>query len=269
VRAVYQALKDTKQRQIELSTAEIAARSGESNEMAVQSALYLLERAGHLERNASFDRRTSGAARRSRTILLLDNVATHEIRVKYADVARRAELERRKLREMIEFCYSEQCYRSYILNYFGDRHHTRECGDCGNCAPQQFRYRVESSSASPTPSLLSAEPRDLSADELLRVRKTLACAKRMNGRFGKTLLAATLRGSASQKVSQARLNELSTYGILSDMRQEKLMLLIDSLVEAGCLQIKGGAYPMVFITTLGERVMREQELVKLTLPDRL
>jgi ATP-dependent DNA helicase RecQ len=267
VRAVYEALKATKQRQIELSTSEIAARSGESNEMAVQSALYLLERAGHIERNASFDRRTSGAARRSRTILLLDNVPTHEIRVKYADVSRRAELERRKLREMIEFCYSEQCYRSYILNYFGDRHHERECGDCGNCAPQKFRYRVDS--ASPIPSLLSATPRDLSADELLRVRKTLACAKRMNGRFGKTLLAATLRGSASQKVSQARLNELSTYGILGDMRQEKLMLLIDSLVEAGCLQIKGGAYPMVFITTLGERVMREQELVQLTLPDRL
>ncbi len=264
VRAVYEALKNTKQRQIELSTSEIAKRAGESNEMAVQSALYLLERAGHIERNASFDR-TAGAARRSRSILLLDNVATHELRVKYADVARRADLERRKLREMIEFCYSEQCYRSYILNYFGDRHHARECGDCGNCAPQKFRHKVETPSVE-SPNLLASTPRDLSPDELLRVRKTLACAKRMNGRFGKTLLAATLRGSASQKVYQSRLNELSTYGILRDMKQDALLLLIDSLVDAGCLQIKGGSYPMVFITALGERVMREQELVQLTLP---
>jgi len=91
----------------------------------------------------------------------------------------------------------------------------------------------------------------------------------MNGRFGKTLLAATLRGSASQKVFQSHLNELSTYGILGDMRQDSLLRLIDSLVDAGCLQVKGGAYPMIFITTLGERVMREQELVQLSLPERL
>ena len=37
-------------------------------------------------------------------------------------------------------------------------------------------------------------------DELLRVRKILACAKRMNGRFGKKLLISTLRGSAARAI---------------------------------------------------------------------
>ncbi|PWT89089.1 MAG: recombinase RecQ [Blastocatellia bacterium] len=269
IRDVYQALRETKLRQIELSSNEIAARSGVSNEMAVQSVLYLLERAGHIERNATLDRRVNGSARRSRTIIMLDNVAPHELRVKYQDVARRGELERRKLREMIEFCYSQTCFRSYILNYFGDRHHLRDCGSCGNCAPHAFRQKVSSISALSSSTLLPSEPRDLSADELLRVRKTLACAKRMRGRFGKNLLAGTLRGSAAQKLLQAHLNELSTYGILKDMKQDALLVLIDSLIEAGCLLVKGGAYPMVDITPFGERVMREQESVKLLLPNRL
>ena len=48
------------------------------------------------------------------------------LRVNPADVTRRATLERRKLREMIDFCYTEYCYRAHILDYFGDRHHARQ-----------------------------------------------------------------------------------------------------------------------------------------------
>ena len=34
---------------------------------------------------------------------------------------------------MISFCYTENCYRSFILDYFGDRSHDDTCGKCGNC----------------------------------------------------------------------------------------------------------------------------------------
>src|ERR1043166_5249778 len=108
--------------------------------------------------------------------------------------AGRGDLERRKLRELIEFCYTERCYRAHILDYFGDRHHLRECGACGNCAPREER----SANLLP-PAEVKLEPRTLTDDELLRVRKILACAKRMNGRFGKKLLAGTLRGSAAKQ----------------------------------------------------------------------
>ena len=61
VKQVYDALASTELKRIELSTAEIARRTGESNEMAVQSALYILERAGHIQRTAPFWlRRTAG-----------------------------------------------------------------------------------------------------------------------------------------------------------------------------------------------------------------
>src|SRR5712691_2691373 len=50
VRSVYDALLSTGLKRIELSTSEIAKRAVVGNEMAVQSSLYILERAGHLER---------------------------------------------------------------------------------------------------------------------------------------------------------------------------------------------------------------------------
>src|SRR4029079_13495145 len=103
--------------------------------------------------------------------------------------------------------------------------------------------------------------RPLNDDELLRVRKILACAKRMNGRFGKKMLVSTLRGSSAKQVLTARLNELSTYGLLKDMAQDELETYIDALVDARCLRVKPGAYPTISTTELGDRVMREQEQI--------
>jgi ATP-dependent DNA helicase RecQ len=211
---------------------------------------------------------------------MLDSVPATKLRVTPGDVERRAAQERRKLREMIEFCYSEYCYRAHILDYFGDRHHARQCGTCGNCAPHthaesplnsedelletstKAARRKTRSGSSPV-----AVPRALTDDELLRVRKILACASRMKGRFGKGVLAATLRGSAAKNVMQAHLNELSTYGLLRDMRQEDIMAFIEALSAARCLKIKPGAYPTIAITEFGERVMREQERIELALDD--
>ncbi|HBB89085.1 MAG TPA: recombinase RecQ [Blastocatellia bacterium] len=313
VRDVYSVLLATRLKRIELSAGEIAKRAGIRNEMAVQSTLYLLERAGHIHRLANsknFDARdtvasppwatnagtaltgtagvspaaatppsaTQKPSRAPRAILMLDSVRPDKLRVTPGDVERRAGLERRKLREMIEFCYTEYCYRAAILDYFGDRHHARNCGSCGNCNPHSVaktplasdevldetrpsgRNRKGSAPLSPV-----AAPRALNDDENLRVRKILACASRMKGRFGKSVLAGTLRGSAAKNVMQAHLNELSTYGLLNDMRQDDILLYIDVLCAAGCLRVSPGEYPTVSITELGERVMREQERIQLSL----
>jgi len=267
VKAVYDALVATGLKRIELTSREIAKRAAEKNEMAVNSALYLLERAGHIERTSVGPNRTEPAAKRTRSIVMLEEPHPSKLRTNQTDVARRGDLERRKLREMIEFCYTEYCYRAYILDYFGDRHHARQCGTCANCRPN--RIRTESASA-PTfttdTEQGSISLRSLTADELLRVRQILACARRMKGRFGKRILAATLRGSASQVVLDARLNELSTYGLLKDRSMDQVLFLIEALVTARCLSVTKGQYPTVAATDLGNRVMLEQEKIELFLP---
>ena len=262
IKDVYDALVRYGSRQIELTTAQIAKLAGQRNEMAIQSALYLLERAGHIERAAPAMNRTANGKRPSRTIVLLDASPT-PLRVDPRQVSGRADLERRKLRELIEFCYTENCYRAHILDYFGDRHHSRECGTCGNCQPAtEIREReIEETRIKPETQL-----RIPSDDELLRVRKILACAKRMNGRFGKKILVGTLRGSAAKQIVKAALNELSTYGLLRDMAHDELELYIDALIDAGCLKVVGKQYPTISTTELGDRVMREQAQVELCLP---
>jgi ATP-dependent DNA helicase RecQ len=260
IRQVYTELYAVGSRMVQLSTAEIARRVGERNEMAVQSSIYLLERAGHIELTGSRNRKDD-----SRGILLLDPKPVSQLRINQQDLARRAALERHKLRDMIEFCYTENCFRAYILDYFGDKHHRREFGTCGNC-DSALKLVSSISQHQVVPDLAEVESRELSDAELLRVRKILACAKRMKGRFGKSVLAATLRGSAAKNIFQAKLNELSTYGILSDMRHDDIMIYLEALLIGKCLASSKGAYPTVHITELGERVMREQEVVSLALP---
>jgi ATP-dependent DNA helicase RecQ len=392
---VYNALTGTGERRIELSTREIAARAGVRNEMAVQSALITLEKAGHIERGSGSEnratirllmpphlareavaarrsaqlkqvlfgllgghdlseradaevnvaglaetlgmelaqmRRSLGSlaeagviryqpARRTRGLLMLDEQPATRLRIRPEDLARRAALEQRKLREMISFCYTEDCYRSFILDYFGDSSHTGRCGTCGNCLLSARRGGADPSGTSSAAGLPPAEPardldrfimkhvpagldleeelegqsrmrrrreraeaprdddesegessisvdepRELSEEETLTVRKILACAARMGGRFGKGMLASTLRGSRSAKLSQMGLDRLSTYGILSGMTQDEILLYVDALVAAGCLHVAPGAYPTIAITQLGNEVMRERGSVKLPLP---
>ena len=395
---VYEALVGTNQKRIELSTREIAARASVRNEMAVQSALITLEKAGHIERGTGAENRAevrllmpahlareavsarrslqlkqvlfgllndynvgerddtevnvadfaetlstelnavrralstlaeSGVlsyrpARRTRGVLMLDEQPAARLRIRPEEIARRAALEQRKLREMISFCYTERCYRAFILDYFGDRSHPDACGKCGNCLLQQRRVETingeHAADLSSTPPLAPSnaldkfvrkhvpvaldleeelgaqsrmrrkreaaegsasfdstgddaarsiavnEPRELTEDETLTVRKILACAARMNGRFGKGMLASTLRGSRSAKLTQAGLDRLSTYGILKGLTQDEIFLYIDALVAAGCLHVTGGAYPTVSVTQLGAEVMRERASVQLALP---
>ncbi|MBA3247416.1 MAG: RecQ family ATP-dependent DNA helicase [Pyrinomonadaceae bacterium] len=392
---IYEALAGTNLQRIELSTREIAARAGIRNDMAVQSALIVLEKAGHIERGAAGENRaklrllvsspqarahveagrstrdkqtlfallggyelnqradievdvadfaeTLGIdlaaarraltsltaagilsyqpARRTRGVLMLDDPPARQLRIRPQDLARRAALEQRKLREMINFCYTEDCYRAFILDYFGDRQHAKQCGTCGNCRREnkaaaatfvEPRSQTISAPLDP-PSTLDRfvrehspfaldleteldersrlrrtreeaeqelareiasvgeqvninEARELDTDETLRVRKILACAARMDGRFGKGILASTLRGSASAKIKQSRLDQLSTYGLLSDMSQDEIMIYIDALVSADCLHTSSGAYPTISLAALGKDVMREQKTVRLALP---
>ncbi|MEJ7712123.1 MAG: RecQ family ATP-dependent DNA helicase [Pyrinomonadaceae bacterium] len=74
-------------------------------------------------------------APRVRGLVLSDKTPVKQLRIRPQDLARRAALEQRKLREMISFCYAEDCYRTFIMDYFGDTQHAKACGSCGNCAP--------------------------------------------------------------------------------------------------------------------------------------
>jgi superfamily II DNA helicase RecQ len=230
---------------------------------------------------------------------MIDRAPVADLRVDWNDIALHEAAERRKLREMVNFAYHEKCLRQFILRYFGDRKDAANCR-CSNCQPnlkwsaaapaQQKPEQKNARKPSPDPgpaNILSVgedaprpvgqsndqaidmisgvSPRALSDDEHLVARKILSCIARMEGKYGKGMVAGVLRGAKAKNIIANELDQLTTYGLLKFYSQDELTRFINALIVAGCVRQTGGAIPTVGLTTLGAAVMRDQARVELDL----
>src|ERR1700686_5315412 len=88
-------------------------------------------------------------------------------------------------------------------------------------------------------------------------------------RFGRGRIVQTLVGSRSREIIQARLDQLSTYGLLKSEGVAYLNQLMRELQDAGMLISSGGQYPMVTLTRRGEEVMKGRTDYELHWPQRV
>lgn len=186
---------------------------------------------------------------RGRGIKILQRIPFKQVPIRWEELERRAELEHRKLRRMVDYACQTGCSRTFILNYFGEKPRHPHCGYCGHCS-----Y------------LVVEEERALTAAETLVVRKILSCVARMKGRFGRMRVAQVLTGSKVKQIQLLGLDQLSTYGLLRDLSQETVMDWIDRLIQAEALVIHGEDYPTVHLTPLGRDVMHERTALRLAFP---
>jgi ATP-dependent DNA helicase RecQ len=103
---------------------------------------------------------------------------------------------------------------------------------------------------------------------LLRgIRIVLSGIKRMHGRFGKAMIAQMLGGSQNKKIQQWKLNRLSTYGMLSGLKQPDLIDLLDATISAGMAQQieVDERRPTVQLTEFGEDVMHARQPLPVSL----
>ncbi|MGE0127746.1 MAG: RecQ family ATP-dependent DNA helicase [Blastocatellales bacterium] len=267
IEQVYSILLSQKLETVHLSARELAPRVGTKNEIAISSSLIYLEKAGHIDRGQG----------RDQGVRMLDRAPVQELKVDWEDIERHEAAERRKLREMVNFADHKRCLRQFILRYFGDRKEAANCR-CSNCQPklkwgeaaiikpkqEQTAETANVAEAAPM-SISIGGPRALSDEEHLAARKILSCVARMEGRFGKGMVAGVLRGSKAKNIIANELDQLSTYGLLSEYSQDDLTRFINALIVADCVKQTGGAYPTVNLTTLGQAVMRDQTRVELDL----
>ncbi|HEY8460731.1 MAG TPA: RecQ family ATP-dependent DNA helicase [Blastocatellia bacterium] len=265
---------------VQLPASALASRVGCRNEIAINSALIYLEKAGHIARQQG----------RDPAIRMIDRAPVADLRVDWNDIALHEAAERRKLREMVNFAYHEKCLRQFILRYFGDRKEAANCR-CSNCQPKlkwsaatpvQRKPDLKTPRKSlPEPEPAAANgaevapqsagmttgggPRALSDDERLVARKILSCIARMEGKYGKGMVAGVLRGAKAKNIIANELDQLTTYGLLREHSQDDLTRFINALIVAGCVRQTGGAVPTVSLTTLGSAVMRDQARVELDL----
>ena len=213
------------------------------NDMAVGTALYLLERAGFIQREYRQGSRTY-------TTRLVEPVkALEELPIDFERLDKKRERDFAKLHRMIEYADHHGCRHHFILKYFGDMETGEGCTVCDNCLS-----KTHSAARLPT------------EEETVAIQKALSCVARVNGRFGRGRIAQCLVGSRSKDVLDARLDRLTTYGLLRDLGEDYVWGLLNALIRAGCLAVSGGEYPTLSLTELGGDVMRRQQKIALALP---
>lgn len=159
------------------------------------------------------------------------DVQTQKFLIDQGTDPERMPAELKKLQDMVDYCHTESCLQSYIVEYFGDTD-GEACGKCSNCTDNRALQ-------------------DVTVD----AQKVLACVVRMGQTFGKTLTAQVLVGSRNQKMYDFGFDKLSTYGILRDMTAKDVGLFIEFLIAEGLLSVKHGKMPTIFVTEKGRDVL--------------
>ncbi|HUK83398.1 MAG TPA: RecQ family ATP-dependent DNA helicase [Verrucomicrobiae bacterium] len=232
---------------IELPISEIAKHvPAAKNEMAIGTGLYLLERAGFIQRNYRQGSRTY-------TTRLVEPVKPlDELEIDFERLESKRERDFAKLHRIIDYADHRGCRHHFILDYFGDTEASPHCTVCDNCLAHAGTAVHE-----PT------------EEEVVIIQKALSCVARVNGRFGRARIAQTLVGSRSKEVVDVRLDQLSTYGLLAEQGAEYVWSLLDALIRAGCVAISSGQYPTLSLTVLGREVMLRNKTFPLAMPERV
>jgi ATP-dependent DNA helicase RecQ len=161
------------------------------------------------------------------------------------EVARRKELEHKKLHRMIEYADSSACLRATILRYFGDPAARERCDSCGNCRP----------------GAIDSYEREL-------VRKILSGIARGGERYGRNRIIAMLVGKTGDL--PPALTTLSTTGLLSYETADALHGWLDASIAAGLVAVSNDRYRTLSLTDRGRDVMRGRvENLQIRRPSRL
>lgn len=196
---------------------------------------------------------------RGRAVHLVQrDVPFESLEIDFDELARRCQAEHGKLESVIGFARSSGCRQRVILDYFGDPE-SKDCGNCDRCNPEGNCVAEFVDDAQ-----IQKNFAGIDRDAFVRgVRVVLSGVFRMHGRFGKNLVAQMLCGSKNKKLTQWRLHQLSTYGLLSVLKQSEVVAVMDALIERGMLiQTEvDERRPTINISDYGTRVMHSKESI--------
>ena len=149
---------------------------------------------------------------------------------------RRAEVERRKLRTMVEYAYYPRCRRQFVLEYFGDQDwasRDRTCGACDNCEAVAHGHVT-----------------GLSDAEVKGIRGLLLLVGALNGRYGRTRVTKLALGTDEDP----RFDEMPERGCLRGWPERQTLDLLRALEGAGLIEASRGEYPTISTTKRGDQV---------------
>jgi len=172
---------------------------------------------------------------------LIDSATDNdELDAEQKEVIRRQDLQR--LEDMVGYCKSKDCLRSYILDYFG-QNHPQACGNCGNCKGE-FE----------------------AVDVTREAQMLLSCVKRVQDKLGYcvgiAMLGRILRGSREKRLLELGLDKLSTYGLLREQSRTDIRSIAAQLEHEGYL-LTDSEHQAVHLTEKAAQVLHHGKQVQL------
>ena len=165
----------------------------------------------------------------------------------------RVERQWRMFLDLLRYVEAGSCRHDFILRYFGDEQET--LGGCGHC---DVCERLERS---------GGRERVVSEQDAIVVRKALSGVARVRRSVGLAAVSKLLRGQSDRRLERQRLDEVSTFGALSDKAELWIMALLRRLISAGLVDLTSGDYPMPYLTKAGVEVMRGDVPVRVLPPE--
>ncbi|WP_079433251.1 DNA helicase RecQ [Zoogloea sp. LCSB751] len=136
-----------------------------------------------------------------------------------------------KLDALLGLCETTGCRRQRLLGYFDED--SEPCGNCDTCLhPPQVRDASESA------------------------KKALSCVFRTGSRFGAGHVVDVLLGKTTDKVKEWQHDQVSTFGIGSELDDKGWRTLIRQLVAHGALAVDHERYGALTLTEAARPILR-------------
>jgi ATP-dependent DNA helicase RecQ len=226
--------------------AELAAAATTKNPIAVETALGMLRRAGAALREID-------ASTGEEVYVLGELPEDGAAPVDLAHLAAKRAGDEDRLHAMCAYAAGSTCRRAYVLRYFGSDEARERCEACDRCQ-----------------GLGAAAARELDERERKIVRIALSGVARVNDRYGRSRLAQFLVGGKSREVTEAGLDQLPTYGKLSELSLRTIGDLLEALADEGLLRRRAldgpGSGAVLSLSEEGRRVMLEDPPLRLAAP---
>lgn len=151
----------------------------------------------------------------------------------------RLSIEQRKLQAMIDYCFTSQCLRKYMLAYFGQEVPWNKCHNCSTCLHQ-------------------GQVQDMTAE----AKAIFRAIRGTDERFGTTMISAIVRGEHNDRIRRAGYDALPVFGTLSSYSAQEVKGMIQQFVASGYLQQSMGKYPILSLQAGAEEVLASHSKVQ-------
>jgi ATP-dependent DNA helicase RecQ len=146
--------------------------------------------------------------------------------------------ERAKLDALLGWCEVTECRRRPLLSYFGEQT-SGPCGNCDNCLAPPATW-----------------------DGTEAARKLLSAVYRTGQRFGAAHVIDVLLGNATEKVQRHRHEQLSVFGIGTELAAPAWRSLLRQLLVRGYMNVDHEGFGALMLTDASRALLRGETMLR-------